>query len=91
MKKTCSDREIRGIILDKLLRNSLIGNNYTSTDSFERSVSKRLKKNGKRVKRIINDMNKEGFLEFKKSRKTISINRHRVREADRQRREILGV
>lgn len=91
MRKEYTNRQIKGVILDKLLRKLCIGDSYIAKESFERWISKKVKKNGKRVKRIIDEMKKEGLLEFHKSGKTISLNRHRVREVDRLRREILDV
>ncbi len=69
-----SDYELKADIMYKLMRRGCWGGKYVPMDSLVRWLSKRVKKNGRRVRNIIEQLINEGFLIFHKKGKTISLN-----------------
>lgn len=69
-----SDDELRAEIMYKLMRRGCWGGNYIPTDSLVRWLSKKVKKNGKRVRTIIEQLISDGLLIFHKKGKIISLN-----------------
>jgi len=69
-----SDEEIKADIMYKLVRKGCWGAKYLPLESLVRWLSKKIKKNGKRVRRLIKELVKEGYLLAHKGGKTISLN-----------------
>jgi len=69
-----SDEEIKADIMYKLMRKGCWGAKYLPLESLVRWLSKKIRKNGKRVRRLIKELVKEGYLLARKGSKTISLN-----------------
>ena len=69
-----SDDEIKADILYKLLRRGCWGGKYLPLESLVHWYSKKIKEDGKRVRRIIKELVKEGYILVHKGGKTISLN-----------------
>jgi len=69
-----SDEEIKADIMHKLMRKGCWGAKYLPLESLVRWLSKKIRKNGKRVRRLIKELVKEGYLLARKGSKTISLN-----------------
>lgn len=74
------DEEIMADIMNKLFRRSCWGAKYLPSDTLVRWMSKKVKKNGKRVDRIIKHLVNEGYLIQHKKGETISLNPRKSRE-----------
>ncbi|MFO7967388.1 MAG: hypothetical protein R6U44_07295 [Archaeoglobaceae archaeon] len=74
------DEEIMADIMNKLLRRSCWGTKYLPLDTLVNWLSKKVKKNGKRVDRIIKYLVSEGYLITHKKGKTVSLNPRKSRE-----------
>lgn len=61
-KKDLTDEQIKGIILYLLARKGCWGGSYKPYDSILSWIEGRLKKNGKRVKKAIDNLVKNGYL-----------------------------
>ena len=83
-KKDLTDRQIKATVFDKLGRKGMWGSVYRPAESMVKWITNRITRNGKRVEGIMHDLEKEGFLLFKKSRKVVSLN-------PREKEEILRV
>lgn len=67
MKKDLSDIQIIATIFDKLARRGCWSSKrYRPKESLIVWISARIKRNGKRIKRIFDKLIKEGFLKTKK-------------------------
>lgn len=73
-KKDLTDKEISANIFLKLAREKKWGGSYRPKDSVIRWIEGRLKKDGKRIRKIIKQLIKEGLLLEKKSGEVISLN-----------------
>jgi len=79
MKKELTDGEIEVTILDKLARRGKWGR-YLPTTVIIRDISHKIKKDGKRVKRIMDQLGKNGLIWQKKSGEVTALNPHRKSE-----------
>lgn len=79
-KKTFTDREIKVKILYKLRRKRAWGGKYVPYRSVVSRVESMIKRNGKRVKRIVDELVKDRWLLAKKGGDTLSLNPRRKRE-----------
>jgi hypothetical protein len=61
-----SDDEVKAEIMNRLMRRGCWGGRYLPLDSF--------RKDGKRVRRLIKELVKEGYILLHKGGKTISLN-----------------
>jgi hypothetical protein len=73
-KKDLTDRQVEATILDKLARKDMWGGTYRPTESMIKWISNRLKRNGKRVRNIVDGIYKRGLLLFKKSGAVMALN-----------------
>jgi len=80
MPREYSDAEIKADIMNKLVRRGCWGGNYMPIDSLVNWISKKIKRDGKRIKRLIKELVKEGYLLLHKRGKTISLNPSTNRE-----------
>ena len=75
-----AEKEVKVIVLDKLKKRGCWGGRYTPLDSLIRWLGKKVKRNGRRVRRAINQLVNEGYLILHKRGKTVSLNPTRSRE-----------
>ena len=85
-----SDDELKADVMYKLMRRCCWGGKYIPADSLVRWLSKRVKKNGKRGRNIIEQLINEGLLISHKKGKTISLNPARSGEIREFIRKYIG-
>lgn len=69
-----SDEEIKADIMNRLMRRVCWGGKYLPLESVVHWLSKKIKGNGKRVRRLIKQLIKDGYILPHKGGKTISLN-----------------
>jgi ribosomal protein S19E (S16A) len=74
MKQAYSDAEVRVLILNFLVRHGRWGAHYYPSDSLVNKIARIVKNNGKRVRKIVKELVKEGFLLLHKKGETVSLN-----------------
>ena len=74
------DKEIKVIILSKLRNRGYWGSRYAPLDSLVHWLSKKIRKNGKRVQKAIRQLVNEGYLILHKRGETISLNPAKSKE-----------
>ncbi len=79
-KKKLSDREVKAYILRKLKNRCCWGGKYKPTISVASWAEGKIKRNGKRVKKLIDELVKDRFLYTKKRGNVISLNSHRKKQ-----------
>ncbi|MFQ6134811.1 MAG: hypothetical protein ACE5KU_03220, partial [Nitrososphaerales archaeon] len=67
-------------LMNRLLRKHCWGAKYLPLDTLINWISKQIKKNGKRVRKCVEDLAKEGYLLFHKKGNTVSLNPARSKE-----------
>ena len=72
--------QIKAIVMDKLRKRGCWGARYAPTDSIINWLSKKIKKNGKRIRKAVKQLIKEGYLIPHKGGRTISLNPSKSRE-----------
>lgn len=80
LKVNLSDDQLKADIINRLLRRHCWGAKYLPVDTLVRWLSKKIKKNGKRVERIIKQLVNEGFLIPHKRGETVSLNPAKSRD-----------
>jgi hypothetical protein len=80
LKGEATDEEIKADLMHRLLRKRCWGAKYLPLDTLINWISKQVKKNGKRVRRCIEDLAREGYLLLHKKRNTVSLNPVRSKE-----------
>ena len=68
-----SDEKIKADIMNRLMRKGCWGARYLPVDSLVHWLSKKVKRDGERIKRIIKDLVKKGYLLVHKGGRTISL------------------
>lgn len=79
-KRKLSDEEIKADVMNRLLRKNCWGAKYLPLDTLVNWLAKRVKRNGKRVKKIIKILVNQGFLLLHKGGETVSLNPRMSRE-----------
>jgi len=79
-KRKLSDEEIKTDVMNRLLRKNCWGAKYLPLDTLVNWLAKRVKRNGKRVKKIIKILVNQGFLLLHKGGETVSLNPRMSRE-----------
>lgn len=69
-----TDEEIKADVMNRLLRKGCWGAKYLPVDSLVNWLAKRVKRNGKRVRKIIKELVKDGYLLLHKGGQTASLN-----------------
>ena len=69
MSEEIRDEEIKADIMNKLMRRGCWGARYLPLDSLVRWLSKRVKRDGRRIRRLIKELVKEGYLLIHKKEK----------------------
>ena len=80
MRKELSDQQIKADIMNKLFRRHCWGAKYFPFTTLINWMSKQIKKNGKRVQRLIEQLVKDDYVITHKRGRTISLNPTRNRE-----------
>jgi len=75
-----TDEEIKADIMNRLLRKGCWGAKYLPLDSLVNWLAKRVKRNGKRVRKIIKELVNDGYLLLHKGGRTASLNPTMSRE-----------
>lgn len=91
MSQKITDKEIAATILDKLARKGKWGGAHISSDKVSRWISKKIKRNGKRVRKVLKDLIKEGYVISKITSYglEISLNPRKSREITEMIEEVL--
>jgi hypothetical protein len=79
-KQEISDEEIKADILYRLIRRHCWGAKYLPLDTFINWMSKQIRKNGKRIKRCVEELIKDRYILFHKGGRAISLNPTKSRE-----------
>jgi len=69
-----SDEQIKADIMNRLMRRNCWSAKYLPIDTLVNWLAKKLKPDGKRVRRLIKELIREGYLVPHKKGKTISLN-----------------
>ncbi len=75
-----SDDEVKADILNKLMRRGCWGGRYLPLESLVHWLSKKVKRDGRRVRRLVKELVKEKYILFHKGGRTISLNPELNRE-----------
>lgn len=74
------NKEVKIMILSKLKNRGCWGGRYTPLDTLVRWLSKKIRRDGKRIQRAIRQLVNEGYLILHKRGETVSLNPARSRE-----------
>ena len=69
-----TDEQVKADIMDRLLRRHCWGEKYLPIDSLVNWMGKQIKRNGKRIRKLLDELVKEGFLFLHKRNTTTSLN-----------------
>lgn len=75
-----SDEEIKADIMYRLLRKHCWGARYLPTDTLVNWISKKIKRDGRRVRRVLRELVHDGYLLLHKRGTTVSLNPAKSRE-----------
>jgi hypothetical protein len=75
-----TDEEIKADIINKLLRKGCWEAKYLPVDTLINWLAKKVKKDGKRIRKIVKELVNEGYLLMHKGGQTVSLNPARSRE-----------
>jgi len=78
--KEFSDEQIKAIIFHKLRNRNCWGARYTPLDTLVNWRSKRIRRDGKRVRSMVRELANEGYLLLHKKGSTVSLNPVRSKE-----------
>jgi glutamate-1-semialdehyde aminotransferase len=80
MRRDYSDSELRALIMDWLVRHGRWGAYYFPFDTLVNNLSHVVRNDGKRIRKFVKELLKEGYLLAHKGREAISLNHARSRE-----------
>ncbi|MBI4258538.1 MAG: hypothetical protein HY619_06250 [Thaumarchaeota archaeon] len=80
MSAELTEDQIRADVMYRLLRKNCWGAKYLPVDTLVNWIGKQVKRDGKRVTRIIDDLHKEAYLLMHKRGETVSLNPARSKE-----------
>jgi len=75
-----TDEEVKADVMNRLLRKGCWGAKYFPLDSLVNWLAKKVKSNGKRVRKIIKELANDGYLLLHKGFQTASLNPAMSRE-----------
>ena len=75
-----SDQEIKADILNRLIRRGCWGAKYFPTETLVKWLCKKVKRNGRRVRKLIKELVQQGLILAHKKGKTISLNPSKASE-----------
>lgn len=79
-KRAMTDEEIKADVMNKLFRKNCWGAKYLPVDSLVNWLAKGVRRNGKRIRRIVRVLVNDGYLLLHKGGKTVSLNPTMSRE-----------
>jgi hypothetical protein len=74
MSREYSDEEVKAEIIWRLLRRGCWGGRYMPRQTLVRWISKKVKRNGRRVERLVNRLVREGLILVHKGGEALSLN-----------------
>ena len=80
MKQGLSDHQVKAAILGKLKNRGCWGARYAPLDSLVRWLSKKIRRNGKRIRKLVNELVNDGYVLLHKKGATISLNPRKSKE-----------
>jgi hypothetical protein len=69
-----TDEEVKADVMNRLLRKGCWGAKYLPLDSLVNWLARKVKSNGKRVRKIIKELTNDGYLLLHKGGQTASLN-----------------
>ena len=69
-----TDEQVKASVIEFLVKKGRWGAHYFPTDTLVNFLSRKIKRNGKRVRKCIKDLVDRGYVLFHKKGKTISLN-----------------
>jgi len=81
-RRLLSDDEIKADIMYRLLRRDCWGARYLPIDTLVHWLSKKVRRDGQRVRRILRELVNDGYLLHHKRGTTVSLNPARSREIE---------
>jgi len=75
-----TDEEIKADLMYRLLRKHCWGAKYLPLDTLINWISKQIRRNGKRLRKCVEELAEEGYIFFHKKGNTVSLNPARSRE-----------
>lgn len=75
-----SDEGLKADIMNRLFRKHCWGARYFPLDTLVRWIGKKIRKNGKRVQRLVRQLVNDGYVVLHKRGATVSLNPTRSRE-----------
>jgi len=82
MDRGLSDQQIKALVLRVLRNRGCWGARYTSLVTLVRWLSRRVGRDGRRVRRAMKELTQEGYLLLHKRGTTVSLNPARSREIE---------
>jgi len=86
-----SDEEIKADLMYRLLRKHCWGAKYLPLDTLINWMSKRIRRNGKRIKRCVEELTNEGYIFIHKRGEAISLNPMRSKEISEYIKRVLKI
>lgn len=80
MSSDLTDDQIKADLMYRLLRKNCWGAKYLPLDTLVNWIGGHVKRNGKRVRRCVDELNKDGYLIAHKKGETVSLNPTRSKE-----------
>jgi len=90
-RQEISDEEIKADIMYRLLRKHCWGAKYLPLDTLINWMSKQIRRNGRRVRRCVEELTKEGYILLHKRGEAISLNPTRSREISEYIKTVLTI
>jgi len=84
-----TDEQVKAIVLDKLRKRGCWGGRYTPLDSLVHWLSRKVKRDGRRIRSAVRQLVNEGYLILHKKAETVSLDPARSREMAEFTREFL--
>lgn len=79
-RKAPTDAEIKADFMDRLIRKHCWGAKYLPLDSLINWIAKQIKKDGRRVRKCVEDLAKDGYLLLHKRGEAVSLNPAKSKE-----------
>lgn len=79
-RRVMTDEKIKADVMNRLFRRNCWGARYLPVDTLVNWLAKRVRKNGKRIRRIIRMLINDGYLLLHKRGKTVSLNPTKSKE-----------
>lgn len=91
MRREYSHSELKALILDWLQRHGRWGAHYYPIDTLVNKLSHAVKNNGKRIRRVVKELIREGYTLVHKGGKTVSLNPPKNQEIAEYVKTILNI